>query len=201
MFPETNPAGAPCTVVKLGGSLLDEADLGPRLALRLDACRPRRTLLVVGGGAAADIVRGWQRRHGLDDAAAHWLAVRAMTLNGHFMATVLPHGRVVSDLAACSAAWSAGQVPILDVWTLLQRDEQHGRHALPHSWSITSDTIAARVARQTGADELLLLKAVSWPPDRTLHEAVRAGVVDAWLPRELARAPGLQVRIENFRQG
>ena len=73
--------------------------------------------------------------------------------------------------------------------------------ALPASWEVTSDSIAAWVAAQTGAGRLVLLKAVDglfaeWPPRGqplarlSIAEltALRTGGVDAYLPTVLEGA-------------
>jgi aspartokinase-like uncharacterized kinase len=73
--------------------------------------------------------------------------------------------------------------------------------ALPESWQVTSDSIAAWVAGREGADRLVLVKAVDglyaeWPasgaPLRELTVAelatLRPGGVDRYLPTLLARA-------------
>ena len=70
---------------------------------------------------------------------------------------------------------------------------------LPHSWDVTSDSIAAWVAGQVFARQLVLLKSVDLlvqGADRTapgfragrdeLAVLARKGIVDAYLPRALA---------------
>src|SRR5437868_2784848 len=67
-------------VVKLGGSLLAAADW-PNAFRRWLAIQPAmRSVLIVGGGGAADAVREWDRAHRLDPSDAHWLAIDAMSL-------------------------------------------------------------------------------------------------------------------------
>ena len=77
-------------LVKLGGSLLDLPDLGPRLAAFLNAQPPGPPLLVVGGGAGADRIRELDRAGRFYRAdQAHWLAIRAMTSNDRRVAAML----------------------------------------------------------------------------------------------------------------
>ena len=71
------------TVVKVGGSLYDLPDLGPRLQRWLPTQDSSRILLVPGGGAAVDVVREFARLHRLSEEDAHWLALHAVTMNAH----------------------------------------------------------------------------------------------------------------------
>src|SRR5947209_1436057 len=86
-------------VVKVGGSLYDLPDLGPRLGRWLGASPGRRALLVPGGGPTADVIRQFDACHGLGEATAHELALRALTLNAHFLAALVPAAVVVDDPA------------------------------------------------------------------------------------------------------
>lgn len=57
-------AGDGLVVVKVGGSLFDLPDLGPRLRAWLKTLRTADVLLVPGGGPTADVVRSLDRAHG-----------------------------------------------------------------------------------------------------------------------------------------
>lgn len=165
-------------VVKLGGSLLDLPDLPRRFEAYRAADLPERALLVVGGGAAADIVRRVDALHGLGEERGHWLAVRAMQLNAHLLAAVLPRVRLVDEAEACSAAWARGELAMMDPLPWLEAEERAGI-TIPHHWQFTSDSIAAHVACRLGAKRLTLLK--STLPERdslTVSEAVRLELVD-----------------------
>jgi hypothetical protein len=126
------------TVVKLGGSLSSHAaDIIPVLRAA------RRPLLVVpGGGAFADLVR----QSGADADAAHWMACAAMDQFGWTLAAlgIGTTTRIARPRYPC----------ILLPYCALRRYDP-----LPHSWDVTSDTIAAWVAGRLGGD-LLVLKSV-----------------------------------------
>jgi aspartokinase-like uncharacterized kinase len=186
----------PLLVVKVGGSLFDRADLGPRLQCWLEDQRPHRVLLVPGGGRAADLVRELDRLHDLGEERSHWLALQAMTLNAHFLAALVPGAPLVADPRALSAV--AG-VAILDGHAFAQADEgQSG--SLPHTWSVTSDSVAARAAVVADAAALVLLKSVSIPPAVSWSQAIDRGWVDALFVEVLERArKPLTVRAVNFR--
>ena len=61
--------------MKVGGSLYDLPDLGPRLRRWLDAHAPREVIVAPGGGPFADVVRDLDRAHRLGEETSHWLAV------------------------------------------------------------------------------------------------------------------------------
>jgi aspartokinase-like uncharacterized kinase len=178
-------------VVKVGGSLYDLPDLGVRLRSWLTLQPWSAIILVPGGGATANVVRQLDRVQQLGEEAAHWIALRALTLNAHFLADVLPQARVIDDPCAADAPrWS-----ILDCHAFARADEGRPDH-LPHSWSVTSDSIAARAARVSGAGELILLKSIAIPPGIDWSEASRLGWVDSYFAEAVR---GLIVRSVNFR--
>jgi len=187
------------TVAKVGGSLYDWPDLGPQLRKWLSAYQSETVVLIPGGGAMADVVRDLDRHHELGDDKAHWLALRALSLNAHFLADLLPGACVIDDLETLS--FQPGRVWILDPHAFTRADER--RHpageCLPHHWDATSDSVAARVARVLGACRLILLKSTSIPADLDWTEAARLGLVDPHFGRLLP--PGLQVHAINLRSG
>src|SRR4051812_35818845 len=86
-------------VMKVGGSLFDLPDLRERLHFVLAAFNDANVLLVPGGGAAADTVRALERVHRLGEEAAHWLAIRTMSLHAHFLGELLLDARIVSEIS------------------------------------------------------------------------------------------------------
>jgi aspartokinase-like uncharacterized kinase len=161
------------TVVKVGGSLYDLPGLGPALREWLDELGDD-VLLVPGGGALADTVRDWDRRHGLGDETSHVLAVRAMGLAGEMLTAL--------------TGW-----PCVEVAEILADD------SLPRSWAVTSDSIAARVAERRGASKLVLLKSVDIPVGTNWPTAAGNGWVDEYFPRIAARLT-CPIEVFNFRR-
>ncbi len=183
----------PATIVKVGGSLYDLPDLGPRLSRWLDACSSP-VMLVPGGGSFAAAVRELDRIHQLGEERAHWLAIQAMSQAARFLATLLPRGELALTLAACPAISRAGQIAVLDVASFCAADER-----LPHSWDVTSDAIAARIAQVSGARRLILLKSVGLEGGLSWQEAARRGLVDPAFADVIAAAPALAVELIDFR--
>lgn len=181
------------TVIKVGGSLFVRPDLAGRLRTWLAALPSRHILLVPGGGAAADVVRDLDRRHHLGEENSHWLALRAVALNAWFLASLLPDSDVVTDFEQCPACWQHGKTPILDAHAFATGDEDRVGH-LPHSWEVTSDSLAARAAIVGQARQLILLKSTPTPEGIEWSEAGRRGFVDVHFAPVLAAAKALTVR-------
>lgn len=187
---------AACRVVKVGGSLLDWADLRTELGRWLAAQSAATTVLIAGGGELADSIRAADRIHALGDPTAHWLAVGAMGLNSRMVASLLPDAEFTSDWAECwrlakgersAAEGKNGTVVALDATHFLKTIDAESGDPLPCSWEVTSDSIAARVAEALDACELALLKS-TLPTGATTHAALQAHrYVDGYFARAAGR--------------
>lgn len=163
-------------VYKIGGSLFEVPDLGGRIVRLLNGRADSHPLLIAGGGRAADLVREWDGLHHLGEETAHWLAMRAMMLGEELLTEIIPRAVAVADRNGAQAAWGSRQIPILRAREFVAGEEQIHGEPLPHTWEITSDSIAAWVARCWPAEELVLCKSA----DINSH-AVRDGDwVDAY---------------------
>ncbi len=194
--------GRPLTVVKVGGSLYGLTDLCERLQPWLSQAKGNDIILVPGGGATVDVVRDFDRVHHLGEMGAHELALAAMGVNAEFLSRLLKTVDVMPDLGWMEIARSEGaQSLIIDAVAFSRWDRGANPHtALPHSWSVTSDSIAARVAVAFEADQLVLLKSVTIPPDMDWEEAGERGFVDEWFARTVRPAlPQLKVSAVNLR--
>jgi 5-(aminomethyl)-3-furanmethanol phosphate kinase len=139
-------------VIKVGGSLSARPRALTRLMTALGALARGRTLVVVpGGGPFANEVRRVDRRFGLADSAAHWMAILAMDQFAYVLAHLAPGAAVVRRRGDITA----GRLNVLAPTSWLTRADP-----LPHSWEVTSDSIAAWVARRLHARMLVLLKDV-----------------------------------------
>jgi len=170
-------------VVKVGGSLFDHPGLGPGLNHYLDPLlQTGPVTLVPGGGRFTDAVRDYDRVHHLGEEAAHWLALRSLSVSALFLASFLKQDGL----------------SILDCYDFARADD--GRPgSLPYSWSVTSDSVAARAAVVGNASRLVLLKSVDVPPGTPWEETAARGWVDPHLPAVVA-AHGLTVEVVNFRR-
>jgi aspartokinase-like uncharacterized kinase len=142
----------PDAVLKVGGSLYRRPRRLRKLMTALGALAPQQNLVVVpGGGLFAEQARRTDRRFALDPSSSHWMAILAMDQSAY----LLRHLADGAVLMRRPEEVLAGRLNVLapSAW-LLQEDP------LPHSWSVTSDSIAAWVARALGARRLVLLKSV-----------------------------------------
>lgn len=179
----------PSAVLKIGGSLSRRGGLGPVCRTLAELAGRHKLLIVPGGAEFADQVRTAHRRYRLDESAAHWMALLAMDQYGYVLQSLIA-GSVLSDDPAvlCSAA-EDGRAGILAPAALVRRLDP-----LPHSWDVTSDTIAAWVATHVRCRRLALLKDVDGLygrsgliPEMKLEQMMKGqGGVDAALPRFLA---------------
>ncbi len=141
-------------VVKLGGSLYG----GPQLGRWLDACASagagRGLVVVPGGGRFADTVRDEQRRCGFDDVAAHRMALLAMDQAGEMLCAMDRRLYPARDRDQLLAISRGGRCAVWLPSSMLRDDA-----GIEASWSVTSDSLAAWVARAIDAQELWLVKA------------------------------------------
>ena len=181
----------PLTVYKIGGSLFDLPDL-PRLIGQVLAQRPANAaLLIAGGGAAADVVREWDRVHHLGDEAAHILALEAMDLTASLLARFFPKARLVRSPRQVAGAATDGALSILCAGCFIKGVEAQGTSRLEHTWRVTSDSIGAWTAGVLAASELVLVKSVPLPREMNPTAAAAAGLVDEKFPAFAANLPVL----------
>jgi aspartokinase-like uncharacterized kinase len=180
-------------VVKVGGSLLELADLDTRLRDWLTHQLAAKSIMIVGGGPAVAVVREHDRRESLADAEAHWQAIEAMSANARGLASRMQEVTRIERLADIER--TDGPI-ILDVIVDLHADAASDLPKLPLSWDVTSDSIAAWVAGQVDAAELVLLKS-SLPRNTNIADAVADNYVDRFFVR--ATSGLLSVRCVNLR--
>jgi 5-(aminomethyl)-3-furanmethanol phosphate kinase len=168
-------------VVKLGGSHAT----GPHLKDWLAAivAEAGSIVIVPGGGPFADAVRAAQVSIGFDDRAAHAMALMAMAQFGCALESLNPALRLTASRSAISRALKDGLVPIWSPETMARSA------ALPETWDLTSDSLAAWLAGALGADRLVLVKHGRFETAPVnAHDVVARGVVDPLFPRYLKQS-------------
>lgn len=174
-------------VVKLGGSTAYCPEMSGWIEALAASSIP--LVLVPGGGPFAGAVRAAQPKMGYSDRAAHFMAILAMEQMAFVMLEAgsrLAPARTVEDM---ETLLEQGRIPLwLPSQMCLAAPE------IPQSWEMTSDSLAAWLAGEIGAETLLLIKQTNaFDPHSSIDDLVREGVVDAMLPRMLSADIGLHL--------
>jgi len=165
-------------IVKLGGSHANEPHIKDWLAAI--AAEAGAIVIVPGGGPFADAVRSAQASMGYGDSAAHAMALMAMSQFGRALQSLDPALRLAASRSAISRALKDGKVP---VWS---PEPMARAAALPETWALTSDSLAAWLAGALGAGRLVLVKHGRFEAAAVnVHDLVAHGVVDPLFPRYL----------------
>jgi len=172
---------APLAIVKIGGSHYS----GPYIRdwLAAIAAEAGAMVIVPGGGPFANAVRSAQASMGYDDGAAHAMALMAMAQFGRALQSLNPALRLVASRSAISRTLRDGKVP---VWS---PEPMARAAALPETWELTSDSLAAWLAGELNALHLLLVKHGHFEPAAVgVDHLVSRGVLDSLFPRYLAES-------------
>jgi probable H4MPT-linked C1 transfer pathway protein len=172
-------------VIKIGGGSLSTPVHLEAFLKALDSTPSRRALIVPGGGPFADAVRDVDRRIGLNADAAHWMAIQAMDQVAELLVSRLSRAVLVHRQDELAAVLAAGRIPVLAPYRWLREVDP-----LPHSWDVTSDSIAAWIAGQLAAADLLLVKpaGASGPDlvDAYFNRALQSGIRVTTVPIDRA---------------
>jgi dihydroneopterin aldolase len=169
--------------VKLGGSHAFSDHLTEWVAA-IAGCAGE-IVVVPGGGPFADAVREAQPKMGFPDAAAHHMALLAMEQYGCALASLNGAFVPADSPGAIGRALDEKRVP---VWmpsrmALAAKD-------IPCSWDVTSDSLAAWLANQLGARQLLLVKHVSLAGTTIrLADLIARGIIDTAFADFLKNVP------------
>jgi len=178
-------------VVKLGGSLSLSGALINCLNSLEKNYQGRAVVIVPGGGAFADQVRLAQQRWKFDDNTAHSMAILAM------QQMALLFNGIKSDFSIARS--------IVDIRTQLHQQKpviwspdivELECAGIQASWDITSDSLAAWLAKTLGATELILVKSVDIDLNLSLQQLTIQNIVDKGFC-DLVRQAAFQIQIIN----
>lgn len=123
-------------ILKLGGSLIQSAKRIIRDLIEYENSSDETILIVPGGSIFADTVR----KVNASEETAHWMAVLAMEQYGYYLADGTGI-QLIHELKIREKG-----IFILLPYELMKKNDE-----LPHTWDVTSDTIAAWIADRLGA--------------------------------------------------
>ncbi len=175
-------------ILKLGGSLMDSGREILRFLSDYAETKSRSFVIVPGGGPFAELVRKLSEKKTISDDTTHWMAVLAMHQYGLFLAGSEQEIPVVESMEELN---NTDPISIVLPYKLLKDDD-----SLPHTWDVTSDTIAAFVAYKMFERAFMKLTDVDGILDKNglvikqihakeLVDKEQKGCVDAELPRFL----------------
>jgi probable H4MPT-linked C1 transfer pathway protein len=170
--PGKAPTAQAITVVKIGGSLLADPRQW-RTAIAALAAASQPLVVVPGGGPFADAVRGVDAAFTLTDDAAHWMAIAGMDQHAEMIVATGDAFVRVHDAPGIERALHRGLIAVIAPLQWLRAADP-----LPHSWDITSDSIAAWIASRINATRLVLIK----PAGATGPSIVDPGFHRTWGP-------------------
>jgi len=160
-------------IIKLGGSLSQSDALINCLNSVETNYQGRAVVIVPGGGAFADQVRLAQQCWQFDDKTAHSMAILAM------QQMALLFNGIKSDFSIARS--------IVDIRTQLHQQKpviwspdivELECAGIQASWDITSDSLAAWLAKTLGATELILVKSANIDPILSLQQLAKQNIVD-----------------------
>jgi 5-(aminomethyl)-3-furanmethanol phosphate kinase len=175
-----NRKSSSVTIVKLGGSLAHT----PQFAAWLEALAAwgGPLILVPGGGVFADCVRAAQGAMGFNDTTAHRMALNAMGQVGIALAAYSDAFTLAASRAELDNALGGGEIP---VW--LPEKMVLGASDVPKCWEVTSDSLAAWLARTYSARRLLLIKTSDLAAPGSVRDLAADKIVDPLFPRFAAQ--------------
>jgi 5-(aminomethyl)-3-furanmethanol phosphate kinase len=160
-------------VVKLGGSLL-KADTLVNCLNKLEQNYADNSVVIVpGGGAFADQVRVAQQRWQFDDIIAHRMAILAMQQMALLIKGLKSNYSITHSITDILKLVSQQKVVI---WSpdIVELDNA----AIKESWDITSDSLAAWLAGELSARELVLVKSTIIDKHLNLQQLTDLGIID-----------------------
>jgi aspartokinase-like uncharacterized kinase len=171
-------------IIKLGGSLQGKGREIIRFLSDYAEKKDHTVIIIPGGGHFVKRIKELSELEVISDDAAHWMAVLGMHQYGFFLAD----GSGIEIVESMEELSNVVHIGVLLPYNILKDDD-----TLPHTWNVTSDTIAAFVAHKVGETSFIKLTDVDGLMDdkgllvRQIHakamiKNAHTGCVDTELP-------------------
>lgn len=112
-----------------------------------------RFLIVPGGGSFADHIRSLDRAFNLSPSTSHKMALLAMDQYGLFLSEFLSSAVLMQKIDRVGKERYVILLPSQFIFKVSEK-------ILPHSWDVTSDSIACYIAAKIKASKFILVKDV-----------------------------------------
>ncbi|NVM52259.1 MAG: delta 1-pyrroline-5-carboxylate synthetase [Candidatus Helarchaeota archaeon] len=142
-------------VIKIGGSVLQQNSIKELCNILDGLIKEFSFVILPGGGAYANLVRNYYKTYQLSDDTAHWMAILTENILGFLLLEHLELGVPVFTISELSKVTETSKIPIFMPFQHMFKHDP-----LPHSWDVTSDSIAAYLAELLQAQKFILLKDV-----------------------------------------
>jgi len=145
-------------VIKIGGSFFADDIFGSLKQILKDilALDIKGLIFTAGGGRSADLIREFNRKYNLNESAAHFAAISAVDVNTYMLSSFLND---YTFLNADDGDFDKSKIEKNKISIFLPSAYYRKHDPLPHSWDVSSDSLALELADRLGAEELILLKA------------------------------------------
>ncbi|MHA1461308.1 MAG: amino acid kinase family protein, partial [Promethearchaeota archaeon] len=144
-------------IFKIGGKILENSKNIESTVSQLTQLYEKNVLqkiiLIPGGGSYANFIRKIDEELKLGDDLAHWMAVYSMNYNGIELNRKYPNLECIEELNTFQDAQKIFCV-------FLPYNYLRNNDTLPHSWDVTSDSIALYVANELNLNQCFLIKDV-----------------------------------------
>ena len=133
-------------VVKIGGSLF------PDYAIALaDKLEGTSSLIILGGGEFANLIRKYDDEQVFSDKVNHWTAIDCMDIIAKLVDDKVDSAKLAYSIEDVNEIADEGFTPIFAVSKFLNEEDP-----FECSWDVTSDSIAAYVAHLLNAKLLIV---------------------------------------------
>jgi len=144
-------------IFKIGGKILENSKNIESTVSQLTQLYEKNVLqkiiLIPGGGSYANFIRKIDEELKLGDDLAHWMAVYSMNYNGIELNRKYPKLECIEELNTFQDAQKMFCI-------FLPYNYLRNHDTLPHSWDVTSDSIALYVANELNLNQCFLIKNV-----------------------------------------
>jgi 5-(aminomethyl)-3-furanmethanol phosphate kinase len=145
LFQRFQPFDAPLSMVKIGGSILDDVDASRMLVRELeDTCPP--AVILTGGGQAAKRIKMAQQQHGLDFMSAWRAGVLTLDLNATFLSGFSKRLQLVRNFAEADDCLRLDRLPVLAPFDMITRSG-----LFEASWEVSTDSYGLQLAHMLHA--------------------------------------------------
>ena len=144
-------------IFKIGGQILENSknieSTISQLTQLYEENILQKILLIPGGGSYANFIRRIDEELMLGDDLAHWMAIYSMNYNGIELNRKYPKLECIGELEKFQDAKKKFCV-------FLPYNDLRKNDTLPHSWDVTSDSIALYIAYKLQLNRCFLIKDV-----------------------------------------